>query len=97
MEYLPERLPELRVEDGVDDGVQERVDVAQPRRQDEYGDSRGIRKTKFRAHRVEDWAGEEWSPAEEEYTWKIINIFNKLLLMRNTGYNLSSLLEVYLA
>lgn len=66
MEYFPERLPELRVEDGVDDGVEERVDVAQPRGQDEHRHSRRVGKTELGAHCVQDWAAEEWSPTEEE-------------------------------
>ncbi|CAH2090041.1 unnamed protein product [Euphydryas editha] len=60
------RLPELRVEDGVNDGVEERVDVAQPRGQDEDSDSRGMVKTEFGANRIQDGACEERCPAEQE-------------------------------
>lgn len=68
MEYFPKRLPEFRVEDGVNDRIEERVDVAQPRGQDEHGDSWVEGEANLVADGAKDGAREERRPAEEEDT-----------------------------
>lgn len=64
-----EGLAEFQIENGVDDGVDERVDVAEPRRQVEGDDSRLAIAFEFRANRVQYITGEERYPTDEEDTY----------------------------
>ena len=67
-DHLLEGLPELVVEEGVDDGVEGRVDVPQPRGEEEegHGGHQAVQ-GQFERERAQHVAREERDPAEEEH------------------------------